>query len=63
MPCSCTRLEAAILTAFKQAVADNRLDIAEHLLKALEALEPNCMPGSSLADAYLSITYRKPSRH
>jgi hypothetical protein len=31
-------LEAVIYAALKQAAAENRLDVAEHLLQALEVL-------------------------
>ncbi len=50
----CTCLEDQILVAFKQAMTDGRLDVAEHLPRALETPAPECAPGSSLARAYLS---------
>jgi hypothetical protein len=51
----CTRLEDRILATLKQAMIDDRLDVAEHLLRALEALAPDCAPESPLAAAYLLI--------
>ena len=48
-------LERRTLAAFRQAVDDGRLDVAEHLLHALEVLGPDVAPGSPLADAYLSL--------
>ncbi len=48
-------LEEQILTAFKRALSEGRMDVAEHLLKALEALDPHPMPGSLVADAYGAI--------
>lgn len=59
MSSRCTQLEMAILTAFKQAMVDKRLDVAEHLLRALETLLPNPNPGSLLAEAYISIKARR----
>jgi len=46
-------LERRILATLKQAMNDGRLDVADHLLRALEALAPGCAPGSPLGDAYL----------
>ena len=46
------RLEDRILAALRHAMADGRLDVAEHLLRALEVLAPDGSPGSSLARAY-----------
>jgi len=48
-------LEYRILAALRQAMTDDRLDVAEHLLRALEALAPNCAPGSPVAEAYLLV--------
>lgn len=48
-----------VLTAFNQAMADNRLDVAEHLLRALETLQTVPITGSLLAKAYLSIKARR----
>ena len=50
-----TRLEHRVLAALRQAMTDDRLDVAEHLLRALEALAPDCASGSPLADAYLLV--------
>lgn len=45
-----------ILVALKQASAEGRLDVAEHLLCALETLEGNKLrPGSPLASAYHTV--------
>jgi hypothetical protein len=41
--------------ALKQAMTDDRPDAAEHLLRALEALAPDCAAGSPLAGAYLLV--------
>ena len=51
----CRRLESRIVAAFKQALAEGRLDVAEHLLCALEALCPDARPDSPLATAYLTV--------
>ncbi|KZZ24144.1 hypothetical protein A3753_17845 [Sulfitobacter sp. HI0082] len=51
-------LEELILKAFKQALSDEQLDVAEHLLRALETLQPGPAPGSSVAKAYLAISDR-----
>ena len=47
-------LEEQILQTFKRAYLEERLDVAEHLLRALEVLQSdNC--GAELCEAYLSI--------
>jgi|GEM_PF-6705082 hypothetical protein len=51
-------LEELIPQAFKRALSEERSEAAEHLLRALEALEPNATPGSSVARAYLAISDR-----
>ncbi len=48
------RLEERVLAAFRQALAEDRPEVAEHLLNALEALCPAAAPGSPLATAYLA---------
>ncbi len=48
-------VEEQILSAFKQALSEKRWDAAEHLLQALEAIQPEPAPGSTLAKAYRSI--------
>jgi hypothetical protein len=48
-------LEDRILVAFNGAMAEKRPDVADHLLRALETLCPEEMPGSSLAEAYLAV--------
>jgi hypothetical protein len=58
MPC----LEARILAVFKQAMEEGRLDVAEHLLCALETLCPDNMPGSPHAAAYLTVAAKR-TRH
>jgi len=47
-------LERRILAAFRQALADGRFDVAEHLLCALEALIPGDAAGTTLSAAYFS---------
>lgn len=53
MPSRC--LDAQILTVFKRAIADDRPDVADHLLRALETLCPDEMLGSWLAQAYVTV--------
>jgi Family of unknown function (DUF6103) len=48
-------LEEKVLAALDQALREQRLDVAEHLLRALEALCGEAVPGSPLADAYLAM--------
>jgi hypothetical protein len=48
-------LEEKVLAAVDQALCEQRLDVAEHLLRALEALCGEAVPGSSLVDAYLAV--------
>ncbi len=36
-------------------MTDGRLDVADHLLRALEVLAPGTAPGSPLADAYRAV--------
>lgn len=55
-------LESRILAVFQQALAEGRLDVAEHLLCALEALDPGAMPGPALSEAYVSAA-KPSSRH
>lgn len=40
MPRDFDHLERQISRAFERALADRRLDVADHLLQALEALDP-----------------------
>ncbi|MCK3780146.1 hypothetical protein MZK49_25970 [Ensifer sesbaniae] len=52
------KLEENILTLFKQACGQDRLDVAEHLLRALEASSKagdKLCARDPLADAYLTI--------
>ena len=49
------QLAAQVPAAFQCALAEGRLDIAEYLLQALEALGTNETVDSSLADAYLML--------
>jgi hypothetical protein len=56
------RLEDRIHAALRQAIAEGRLDAAEHLLRALEVLAPLCTPGSPLAEAYLLLAEPEASR-
>lgn len=55
MPLHHSLLERQILTAFKQAHAERRLDVAERLLRALETLQPDTQPGSATAEAYMTL--------
>ncbi|MBX6747302.1 MAG: hypothetical protein IRY87_35170 [Acetobacteraceae bacterium] len=55
-------LESRILAAFQQALAEGCLDVAEHLLCALEALDPGGTPGPALSEAFLSLAESGP-RH
>ncbi|MBJ6128326.1 hypothetical protein [Microvirga splendida] len=52
-----------ILAVLGEAVAQDRLDIAEHLLQALEALDDEPGRGSSLGDAYLRVARPRRRRH
>lgn len=51
-------LEELVLKAFKQALSEERSEAAEHLLRALETLQPDPAPGSSVAKAYQTIADR-----
>lgn len=55
-------LEQDILQVFKRSCADERLDVAEHLLNALETL---CGPAANpVKDAYRAIGHLgKPTSH
>lgn len=57
-----TQLDHKILAVLKDAVADDRLDVAEHLLQALETLEGEPRPGSSLGNAYLLVARPRKGR-
>ncbi len=48
-------LERQILNAFTRAYAERRLEVADHLLQALEALQEDWLPGSELGEAYLTV--------
>ncbi len=52
----------AILSVFKQACASERIDVAEHLLRALEALEDEPRRNAALGEAYLALCRNKPTR-
>ncbi|QRM34704.1 hypothetical protein [Microvirga sp. VF16] len=56
MPHRFSNLEEQILRAFEQALADNRLDVADHLFYALEALDPE-FEGAALRRACRSILH------
>ncbi|NBJ09437.1 hypothetical protein [Microvirga arsenatis] len=57
-------LDQKVLAVLKEAMVEDRLDVAEHLLQALEALQGEPRPGSSLGDAYLLIARpRRGRRH
>jgi hypothetical protein len=49
------RLEDQGLAALRQAMIDGRPDVAEHLLRALEALCPGAPLGLPAAEAYLLL--------
>lgn len=59
------RLEDLVLAAFRQAMEEGQLETAEHLLRALETICSDEMPGSPLANAYLTLDAKKTtkSRH
>lgn len=48
-------MESRIFAAFEQAIAEGRLDVAEHLLRALEVLATARTPEALLDRAYLRI--------
>lgn len=48
-------LERKILAAFKQAYTEQQLDVAEHLVRALETFDPDWEPGSASAEAYITV--------
>ena len=53
-------LDQGLLRLYRQALAERRWEIAEHLLSALEELaktEPAC--GAAVEQAYLCISYRE----
>ena len=56
------RLEERVLGLLKRALSEGRLDVADHLLKALEALCHDERPSASVAAAYLAIGKRPPRR-
>lgn len=47
-------LEEQILAVLIRALKEGRAEAAEHLLRALEALCVEAVPGTPLADAYLA---------
>ena len=48
-------LEDQILEAFQRALSEEQSDVAEHLLRALEVLQPDPASGASAAKAYRAI--------
>jgi hypothetical protein len=53
------RLESEILALFRQACRQNRLDVAEHLLRALETLARKpCIQADALSRCTLTEAYR-----
>lgn len=64
MPRNYEKLEGQVLKAFQQALADERMDVADHLLRALEALDPE-FEGVTLRAACRSIleTTKDAPRH
>lgn len=62
-----TRLEHLILAAFEQACAEDHMDVAEHLIQALEAMDTprpgkteNPPVSHSVAQAYLLLAQERP---
>jgi hypothetical protein len=60
-------LDDKILAVFKEAYAAGRMDVAEHLMRALESLQSEPHPGDALRQAYIRIgtkrERRRPRRH
>ncbi len=52
-------LESRILAVFHQALVEGRLDVGEHLLRALEVLDDNGKPGATLTEAYALVARAK----
>lgn len=50
-------LEKRILIAFEQAYVEDRLDVAEHLLQALEQMEAHGRCSATLDGAYLMLLH------
>jgi len=48
-------LQGRILIALRQAMAEGRLDVADHLLRAIEVIAKGPVAGSVLAEAYLAV--------
>ncbi|WP_225769706.1 hypothetical protein [Inquilinus sp. Marseille-Q2685] len=48
-------LEEGVLRLFKRSCREGRLDVAEHLLHALEQLEQQDRSDLTLDDAYLAV--------
>lgn len=55
MPKKRVSLERQILEAFTRAHGEGRLDVAEHLLRALETLQGDRLAGAELNEAYLTV--------
>ena len=55
-------LEAQIIAALRQALAEEQSEAAEHLLRAIEALCSDATPGTALADAYSTAFSMPPKR-
>ncbi len=56
MPKKRISLERQILEAFTRAYGEGRLDVAEHLLRALEVLQrDDWLAGAELNEAYLTV--------
>lgn len=52
------QLEDRILSAFTLAYGSAQWEVADRLLLALEAIQPECLPDSSLARAYAMTAAR-----
>lgn len=55
MPKKRISLEQQILKAFTRAYDEGQLDVAEHLLQALEALQDHWFAGEELGKACLTV--------
>lgn len=49
------QLEDQVLAVLERALQERRLDVAEHLLRAMEVLCVDLSPGSPLTDAYSCV--------
>jgi len=54
-------LEGDVLRLLRRAMVEERFDVADHLLRALETLAASSLPGSALAEAYIIVSEAVPS--